>query len=211
LTIRFVLYALCFLPFVGFSQNFAGRIVRVIEGDALLFETGDSTFEVHMYGIDAPDKGQVFSEETIEYMELYLWHEAEINLKKNINQEGISVILFIDGKNINNDLVKNGYAWYDKLHAVDAELAYSEMYARNKKNGLWMNDDPTPPWEFRAGILPRPPPPDDENKVLICTDERYNVYHRKYCRELSKCSCNVIVILRKQAKELKMKPCKHCY
>ncbi|MBN1597834.1 MAG: thermonuclease family protein [Bacteroidales bacterium] len=199
-------------PISIYSQTFTGRIIQIIDGDAFLFQTDDSTFAVHMYGIDAPDIGQTFVDQTIAHMESYLWNDAEIMLKKDINQEGISAILFIDGTNINKELVKNGYAWYNKLHTNDAELARAEMHARENKLGLWISDSPTPPWDFRNGILAKPPPTDGEHNVLICTNpKKDDYYHKGYCKELLRCHSNVIVISREQAKELQMKPCKYCY
>jgi endonuclease YncB( thermonuclease family) len=193
------------------SQTFKGRIDRIIEGDIFLFHTKDSSFIVHMYGIDAPESGQAFSEISIKKMESYLWNNAEIEIKKNINIPATSAILFIDGKNINKHMVKNGFAWHNKLHSTDAELARSEMYARSKKLGLWIMENPTPPWEFKRGVLAKPKPPDGEIRVLICTNEKDNTYHKKYCQVLKRCHTNVIVILRKQAKDIKMKACKYCY
>lgn len=208
---RLVLYLLLVIPDILFSQSFRGKIVRVIEGDELLFETADSTFTIHLYGIDAPDKGQFFGMQTIEYLESYLWVDARIDLKKNINQDGISAILFIKGKNINKTLVRNGYAWYNRLHCINAELARAEQTACEKKLGLWGYTNAVPPWDFRKGKLAKPPPPDGQNKVLICTDKDAKYYHKDYCQELIRCHDNVIVILREQARDVGMKPCKYCY
>lgn len=202
---------LFFIPIALYSQSFEGKVIRVIEGDVLLFQTTDSTFTVRLYGVDAPDIGQIFSTETIKYLEDYLWADARITMKKNFNQDGINVTLSIRDKNINKELVKNGYAWYDRIHCVDADLARSEEQARDKKLGLWINKNPVPPWEFRQGILAKPPPVDGEHKVLICTNNSDNRYHKDYCRVLTLCRDNVIVILKEQAKQLHMKPCKYCF
>jgi len=198
-------------PISRYSPKYQGRIVRIIEGDIFLFHTKDSTFTVYMYGIDAPEIGQAFGEVAIEHMETYLWNDAEIQIKKDINQKGTCAVLFVKGKNINKELVKNGLAWHNKMHSTDAELAHAEMYAHEKKLGLWIIENPTPPWEFRAGILAKPLPPDGEIRVLICIDSKDNTYHKKYCQALNRCHSNVIVLLKKQVKDLKMKPCKYCY
>ncbi len=198
-------------PITRYSPTYEGRIVRIIEGDIFLFHTADSTFTVCMYGIDAPEIGQAFCEVAIDYLEAFLWNDAKIQIKKDINQEGTSAFLFIKGKNINYEMVKNGLAWHNKLHSTDAELARSEIHAREKKLGLWIIENPTPPWEFREGILAKPLPPDGEIRVLICTSNKDNTYHKNYCQVLKRCHSNVIVLLKTQAKDLKMKACKYCY
>ena len=44
-------------------------------------------------------------------------------------------------------MVANGYAWafkkYSKKYAPD------ESNAKHEKLGLWAEEDPTPPWEYR--------------------------------------------------------------
>ena len=209
--LRFALYLFLFFPLIVQSQVFEGKIVRVIDGDAILFETADSAFEVHLYGIDAPDLGQTYYEQTVSYMENFLWSNAVIKLKADINQERLSAWLFIKRKNINMYLVKNGYAWYDKVHNINAELARAEISAKNRKMGLWKSENPASPWDFRAGRLAKPPPQDGKIRVLICADLDAKYYHKRYCRQLERCNDNVIVILRRQAKEIKMKPCRYCY
>lgn len=207
----YVIRILIVFPLFAYSQTYNGRIVRILDGDVFLFQTKDSTFAVHLYGVDAPEKGQAFGIQTIAYMETYLWFQAKIHLKKTINLNGHYGFLIIDGKNINNLLVRNGFAWYDRVHFIDEQLARSEIYAREKGLGLWQNKTPASPWDFRKGVLAKPLPPDGKNKVLICTDEKDHYYHKKYCRQLELCQDNVIVLLRKQARKLKMKPCKFCY
>lgn len=209
--LRFILYTLFVFPVTLLSQTYSGRIIRVIDGDVFLFQTKDSTFTVYMYGVDAPETGQTFGPQTIDHMETYLWADAEIQLKNDLNQEGICALLFIKGTNINNKLVKNGYAWYNKLRSIDADLARSEVYARENKLGLWMSDNPCPPWDFREGKLAKPQPPANPDNVLICTNQKDNCYHKRYCEALLRCQANVIVITKEQAKELKMKACRHCY
>lgn len=195
----------------SYSQTFTGRITRIINGDEFQFQTSDSTFTVNMYGIDAPEKGQAYGPQTIAYMETFLWAQAEIRLRKSASQKGIFAILFIDNKDLNYLMVKNGFAWYDRIHVIDEELALAELHARENKLGLWMSKTPVPPWDFREGRLAKPLPTDGKDNVLICIQDRENLYHKRYCRKLELCQSNIIVILRKQAKDLKMKACRFCY
>lgn len=209
---RYVSYLLIILTGSLQAQTYTGKIVRIIDGDDFLFETRDSTFNVHLYGIDAPEKDQAYGTFTIAHLEKYLGYQSAIRIKRDINEEGISALLYVNGKYINKELVKNGYAWHNKPHSIDAELAWAEIYARERKLGLWISDSPAPPWDFRRGILAKPSPTDGEFKVLVCTGEgKDRYYHKNYCAELLICHDNILVITRKQAEFLKMKPCKLCY
>jgi hypothetical protein len=58
--------------------------------------------------------------------------------------------------NINQYLVSQGMAWYDKSFAntqtEDERKLYSKLEAdaRQAKKGLWAEKNPVPPWDFRG-------------------------------------------------------------
>jgi len=62
----------------------------------------------------------------------------------------VAFIVLPDGRNLNHELVKDGYAWWFVRYAKeDSTLEQLEAEARNNKRGLWAADNPTPPWEHR--------------------------------------------------------------
>lgn len=61
-------------------------------------------------------------------------------------------VVTVDMENINEVMVLNGMAWvYDRYlnHPRDSVLLLSQAYARYNRVGLWVEDSPMPPWEFR--------------------------------------------------------------
>jgi len=64
-------------------------------------------------------------------------------------------IVWLNGKNINQEMVAEGYAWafrqyLDSHHA--SEYIRAEEQARAKRLGLWQQINPQPPWEFRRSL-----------------------------------------------------------
>jgi hypothetical protein len=57
---------------------------------------------------------------------------------------------FPDGRSLNRELVREGYAWWYKQYSKDASLGVLEGEARAAKRGLWADQNPVPPWEWRA-------------------------------------------------------------
>ena len=63
--------------------------------------------------------------------------------------------VFLNGIDIGSQMLRDGVAWYD--HVSDYELGESdrnlyaqcEQAARNEKRGLWQDQSPVAPWEFR--------------------------------------------------------------
>ena len=59
-----------------------------------------------------------------------------------------------DGECLNEELVRAGYAWvYERYcHIQDCDHWQTlERRARRTDRGLWVQDDPIPPWEWRRG------------------------------------------------------------
>jgi endonuclease YncB( thermonuclease family) len=55
-----------------------------------------------------------------------------------------------EGYNINASLVRAGFAWWYERYAPDNQLLEKcQKEAREAPKGLWEDDDPMPPWEWR--------------------------------------------------------------
>lgn len=62
----------------------------------------------------------------------------------------VAEVILPDGRSLNYELVRTGYAWwYVKCAPADQELKRLEAEARAEKRGLWIQPNPTPPWEWR--------------------------------------------------------------
>ena len=61
----------------------------------------------------------------------------------------IGDITLPDGRNLNQEVVRAGYAWHYVKYSDDASLAVLEKEARIARRGLWQDKDPMAPWEKR--------------------------------------------------------------
>ena len=89
----------------------------------------------------------------------------------------VAVVLLLDGRNLNHELVRSGLAWwYRKYTPGDATLAWLEAEARGARRGLWSQASPIPPWDWRhhtglpAGLA-----------TQVIGNQRSLVYHRATC------------------------------
>ncbi len=61
-------------------------------------------------------------------------------------------MVYADGKNVNEIMIKGGYAWvyrkYCKEEFCNDWLKYEEQ-AKRSKRALWKDSNPEPPWEWR--------------------------------------------------------------
>ena len=123
-------------------------------GDSFKMATiNESNHELHqciILGVDTPKPGQLFYNQATEATKKMIRHKMltlRVMRRDYLNHECVFVY---EGKlNVGLELVRQGWAWYDGEEFDGAE-AYqeAEAQAREKKIGLWTQDDPVPPWEF---------------------------------------------------------------
>ena len=139
------------------AQTWTGKVVDVRDGDFLKVSHPEKGFvAIMLYGIDAPDKGQPFFKQAQEFLS----EKAEgqvVNIKEfHTEQKVATAIIVHDGVNINEQVLKAGYGWvYKKYCDQDfcSDWLTYEKQARDRKLGLWQDENAAPPWEWRKKIL----------------------------------------------------------
>jgi hypothetical protein len=81
---------------------------------------------------------------------------------------------------INHDLVREGFAWHYKHYDKRPELDKAEQEARKTKRGLWVDEKPQSPWDYRR---PRRPP--EAQAALFWLNTSSNVRHNQGCRHFN--------------------------
>ncbi|WP_116788802.1 thermonuclease family protein [Flavobacterium psychrotrophum] len=61
----------------------------------------------------------------------------------------VGTITTQDGTNVNEELVKAGFAWHYKQYSNNEQIGVFENRAREQHLGLWADKNPTAPWEYR--------------------------------------------------------------
>ena len=61
----------------------------------------------------------------------------------------VGEVILPDGKSLNRELVKAGFAWWHRQYSRDSSLGQLEAEAQAARRGLWVDSNPVPPWEFR--------------------------------------------------------------
>ena len=132
-----------------YSNSFKARVVKIIDGNTLevLDQQENETYRVMVAGVDAPELEQEYGVEARDYLE-------SRTLGKKVNVELIgkdrkgnkqAVIKLKNGQFLGAMLVEAGYAW-KKPNSEIREMLVQEAQAN--KNGLWKDENPTPPWVY---------------------------------------------------------------
>ena len=67
----------------------------------------------------------------------------------------VAEIILPDGRNLNQELVRAGLAWWYQQYARrELILRDLEQEARAARRGLWKDPQPVPPWDWRKLRVP---------------------------------------------------------
>jgi len=131
------------------AQTYKGTVILVKDGDTFVFQTEAGSLTVRMQGIDAPEKDQAGGQESKAFLMQYKDQAAELKTF-GVDRYGRTLgTLFVNNESVNYLSVLNGHAWHYKKYSDDVKLAEAEQLARKGKKGLWKDNNPTPPWEWR--------------------------------------------------------------
>jgi micrococcal nuclease len=143
------------LPSGALAAEFRGRVVGVADGDTISVMRAGYAVRVRLHGIDAPEKGQAFSNRAKHFVsELVFGKEVTVR-DRGLDRYGrtIGEVFLLDGRNVNHEIVRAGLAWWFRRYATgDRKLEKLEESARKARRGLWVDRYPVPPWEWRRGL-----------------------------------------------------------
>ncbi len=141
------------------SLAWNGSVVKVVDGDSLLIKRDKKVYEIRLYGIDAPEYDQDYSngakQETIR---LTSGHTVSVE-PKGIGMYGrVIALVTSQGRLVNRELVRDGLAWFYPHYCLEQplcrELKALEKKARLARLGLWRANDPVSPWVWKHSRKP---------------------------------------------------------
>jgi micrococcal nuclease len=141
-------------------EELSGKVIGVTDGDTIKVLVNKETVIVRLEGIDAPESGQSFGKKAKEALAELVAGKTVTIKKTGADKHGrILGIVVVGGVDANSKLVEEGWAWHFKKYSTDQDLAKLEEAARSAKQGLWADEKPLAPWEYRARQKTPPPAP----------------------------------------------------
>ena len=139
------------------NEKIKYKVIKVSDGDTISVKKlknnvldGD-LIKIRLYGVDAPEKDQDFGYESKKALMNYVSNKTiEIDIKSK-DRYGRSVgILYVDGRNINEELLRDGYVWYYEQYDKNNERSrLLQENAMKNKLGLFSKKGYIEPWKFR--------------------------------------------------------------
>ncbi len=154
---KLILVLFLFLSNFAYAKTIEGLVVGVADGDTItVLDQQKNTYKIRLQGIDAPEKKQAFGEKSKQSLH-DLVHNKQVRIeydKEDKYGRTVGKVTLGDLDVCLQQLVL-GMAWHYKKYqneqSVYDRALYSETELKSKslKLGLWTEDTPMPPWEFR--------------------------------------------------------------
>lgn len=143
-----VFASLLFVLF-GASVAQAQVVERVLDGDTIILKGGE---RVRFYGIDAPEKEQVWGMEAKAALEKLVLGKRVVLFRNGKDRYGRTIArVSVNHQDVGIEMVSQGHAWhYVQFSSGDRDLAQAERDARRAHKGLWGQEGPKiAPWNWR--------------------------------------------------------------
>ena len=145
-----IFIALCALCTAAASQQC--QVFGVSDGDTIKVRCGEGKqVTIRLSGIDAPEKAQPYGQRSKEALSGLCYQVQATITPKTKDRYGRTVAdVECRGKDAATEQVRTGMAWVYVKYAKGYEHLYQlQDAAKAAKLGLWADQAPEPPWEWR--------------------------------------------------------------
>jgi micrococcal nuclease len=134
------------------NGDFTGKVTSISDGDTMQVMRDGQPVKVRMNGIDAPEKGQAHWVPSKQFLSTQCFGRNVKVVEHGLDKYGRTIgdVYLDDDTHINLSSVANGHAWWYREYAAKAvHLADAEAKARAAQIGLWTDEHPVAPWDWR--------------------------------------------------------------
>ena len=132
-------------------------MVGVQDGDTItVLDSSNANHRIRLLGIDAPEKDQAFGTKSGQNLSQSVFNKVvRIEWSKHDRYGRIVGKVMLSSQDVCLEQIRAGMAWHYKYYQGDQTpddgqlYADAEIAARANRDGLWIDPDPIPPWDFR--------------------------------------------------------------
>jgi micrococcal nuclease len=213
---KILIFSFLIFPSIVYAGSWEGKVVGVLDGDTIKVLKEGRQVKIRFASIDCPEGGQPFGNQAKKFTANLVSRMIVKVWPTDTDRYGRTfAFVFVDGIDLNKELLKAGLAWYFKQNINDYELAKLEFEARSKKRGLWAEPNPVPPWEYRRNQRSS-----NRAKELISKlnragmayhgDVSSKIFHKPGCKYHACKNCTAVFQNREEAIAAGYKSCPIC-
>lgn len=140
------------------ADTITGKVVSVADGDTItLLDATNMQHRIRLAQIDAPETAhgknkpsQPFGNDSKQSLASLTFGKVVTASCGDTDRYGRFVCgITVDGLDVNREQVRRGMAMVYEKYATDRTLYSNQKTAQAAKLGVWAEESPTPPWEWR--------------------------------------------------------------
>lgn len=147
------------------ASEIVGKVIAVSDGDTItVLAPGNKPTKIRLAGIDAPESKQPFGQKSRQHLaDLVFGKEVRVQVVNKDRYGRIVGVVYLPQTMPNGEIlidvdlaqIESGHAWAyrDYLRSLPTGKAKSylaaEKDAKSNRQGLWVEKEPDPPWEWR--------------------------------------------------------------
>lgn len=127
-----------------------GQVVHVADGDTLTLNVDGDRHRIRLHEIDAPEHDQPWSRESRRALAEKVQDKYVRVDARAVDSYGRTVgKVWLGERDIGREMVREGHAWAYRQYLDDPTLLAGEAAARDARRGLWRQNEPVAPWQWR--------------------------------------------------------------
>jgi len=151
---KIVILLLAIISSYAFSDKNV-KVIGVKDGDTIsvLDTSTKESYTIRLAEIDCPEKSQPFgskAKQTTSGLVFGKYVKVE-SIGKDRNGRTIGKVFYNDSIYLSETLIKKGMAWVFRKYTKNPYLIEIEAIARTNKVGLWIDENPIVPSQWRKG------------------------------------------------------------
>ena len=161
--IRIILLAALLLSVytLGSASGLEGQVAEVVDGGTITVISLKRPVKIRLIGLAALDPKQPYADVARQHLSDLILNKYVVVRYSRLQHGYLVGKVLLGDMDVGAQMIRDGVAWYDKpdeshLGEQERELYdASEQAARNERRGLWHDESPIAPWEFRRAQLAR--------------------------------------------------------
>jgi endonuclease YncB( thermonuclease family) len=147
------------------AGSLEGKVMDVADGEDITVLSLSHMVKVKLIAVSAPEKSQSFAGVARQHLADLILNKYVVVRYSALRDGYIVGQVLLEKMDVGAQMLRDGVGWYNKsdealLSQVEREVYQgSQDAARNERRGLWQEDSPVSPWDYRKSQLAPAPQP----------------------------------------------------
>jgi endonuclease YncB( thermonuclease family) len=152
-SLRLVLFVLLISTSTYSQKTLTAKVVGIKDGDTVVvLDSLHYQTTLRLAEVDTPEKSQPFGTKAKQFTSDQVYLKTIKYVVTDTDRYGRSIAMIYydsDNKYLSAEIIKAGMGWHYKRYSTSITLANFETKAKKDKTGLWVDNNPIAPWEWR--------------------------------------------------------------